>query len=733
MADGPGESPAGDSSEGWEQWARQLAGGSLIACAFGLAEWLLTWAEPVSTTVGTRAMAALLMLGSWSLMAWGWTTATALLLWPVVGRALRRSLRERATRRITVWWTERHSPPDRMRLATLLAAVISSTIIVTGSIAVVAHLIENRHGALLIAITAVASQLVLASLCLALGLLLRVVLDTTMARIGPVGALRFVSMPTVALGMSLLATVGVLGACWKFRDVVIATDVLAGLAPAAAAMLHVALGGVFDRRMPGGRGLLGQPILALAAVVLGSSAIGARSLVLQQSDTSRYVLAAMINAGDLDSDGSTNFPFWSDCAPLDPDVHPFAFEIEGNGRDENCDGRDVAPQLERQPWRAYRKPSGPKPNLVLVTFDAARADHFSFLGYGRDTTPGLSKLATSAVTFDNAFSQDSGTGPSLWSMMVGKTPFQVSLKETQRFPPQLGDDERPLGEVLHDGGYYSEGILCGRIFSKKYWGIERGFDRFSNVCGKAKSNTAPIVTREAIAALKRARQHEPYFLWVHYYDPHSPYNSHGRPGFGDRPIDNYDEEIRYADEHLQRFRRALQKAEGSRPLFFFFSADHGENFGGHGSSHHARTLYREVTNVPMLIAGPGLKARRVSAPVALGDLYPTLIELAQLQVPRGTTMRSLVPILYGEQPPPGRMVFQENSFSRPRRHVKGVVAGRYHYLLDTSNNTSELYDHIADPAEQHNLIGKGLDAEIALRDALLRFIPTTHVPAELAD
>jgi len=731
MSDGGGEAQGDDSGRfDGSEWARQLAGATLVACAFGLVEWGLSWGE--QAPAGARAMAAPIMLGAWAAMAWAWTTLAAVAVWPWFRHAQRLALRRAATQLLSRWWAERHGPVDRGRLATMISTMAAVALFVVASVAILAYLVEHRHGAVLIAVTGVALQVALALACIVLALVLRLVLLAVMARVGPVRALRFVNAPSLATAVCVAMVVALAAGGWVFREVMVATDVLSGLAPLLAVMLHIGLGDVFHRRMPDGRWVLSQPVFALALLVAGSSATQARALVLQHTDTSKYLLAAAIAAGDLDGDGATNFPFWSDCAPLDREVHPYAFEVDGNGRDENCDGEDAAAQLSREPWRAYRKPSGPQPNLVLVTFDAARADHFSFFGYRRPTAPGLAALAPSAVTFDNAFSQDSGTGPSLWSMMVGKTPFQTTLEEAHRFPPKLGAAERPLGQVLREGGYYAEGVLCGRVFAKKDWGIGRGFERFDNVCGKQTRKMAPAVTRGAIAALKRARKREPYFLWVHYYDPHAPYNSHRKPSFGDRPIDNYDEEIRYADRHLQRFRDALGKGGSGRPEFFFFSADHGENFGGHGKDPHARTLYREVTNVPLLVAGPGLTPRLVSRPVALGDLFPTLVELAQLQVPADSTMTSLVPVLYGEDPAPGRMVFQENSYSRPRRDAKAVIAGRYHYILDTSNDSSELYDHVADPQERRNLIGTGLEVEASLHDALLRFVSTTRVPEELS-
>jgi uncharacterized sulfatase len=114
------------------------------------------------------------------------------------------------------------------------------------------------------------------------------------------------------------------------------------------------------------------------------------------------------------------------------------------------------------------------------------------------------------------------------------------------------------------------------------------------------------------------------------------------------------------------------------------------------------------------------------------DIAPTWLDLAGLPIPEEMTARSLGRVLLGEPAPSQRLVFQENSYSRPRRDAKGVIRGPYHFILDVTNGASELYDMEADPLEKNNLVGRGLPAEHELRSAIRAFLPSTHVPAQLS-
>lgn len=464
----------------------------------------------------------------------------------------------------------------------------------------------------------------------------------------------------------------------------------------------------------------------------------ARSFTTRATWSAGYLVAGLQAASDLDRDGVASFPFGADCAPLDGSRSPLAREVPGNHVDENCDGLDtlVAAADDAGGIDAIDPLTGDQPDLYLITVDALRADHLGFMGYdGHPTSPDLDALAEQGVVFERAYSQDSGTAPSMWSLMVGKTPFQVELVASG-FPPNYADSETTLAEHLKAAGYTTHARLCGSMFAAPAWNLRRGFDEFEEVCHRRPrelgpfvvDSARPLVTAPSDDAPEAERVRPPRFVWLHFFDPHHPYVDHPDIAFGDQSIDLYDEEIRYVQTFVAEALRLALGEGHARPRFVALSADHGENFSEHGRDPHARTLYREVTHVPLVFFGSGLEARRVANPVALGDLFPTLLNLAGLPTPPSSTMESLVPTLLGGQPDPARAIFQENSWSRPTHHVKAMILGRYHLIRDMTDDTTELYDMVADPRERNNRFDSGVAAQADLLRRMEAFIPTTNIP-----
>jgi arylsulfatase A-like enzyme len=382
--------------------------------------------------------------------------------------------------------------------------------------------------------------------------------------------------------------------------------------------------------------------------------------------------------------------------------------------------------------------SGEQPDLYLITVDALRADHLGFMGYTtHPTSPDLDALAETGVVFERAYSQDSGTAPSMWSLMVGKTPFQVDLV-ADGFPPNYADSETTLAERLKAAGYTTHARLCGSLFTAEAWNLKRGFDEFDEVCRRRPRDLGPYVLDSARdllapplddpAALSAEAERPPRFVWLHFFDPHHPYVDHADLRFGDQSVDLYDEEIRYVQTFVAEALRLALDDEHVRPRFVVLSADHGENFNEHGRDPHARTLYREVTHVPLVVLGSDLTPRRVEEPVALGDVFPTLLHLAGVPTPSSATMETLVPVLLGGSLDPTRPIFQENSWSRPTRHVKALIRGRYHLIRDLTSDTLELYDLLSDPRERVNRADTDIPEQAELTRLLDAFIATTHIP-----
>jgi len=519
------------------------------------------------------------------------------------------------------------------------------------------------------------------------------------------------------------------------RSLIHAVDGFSLALPLIAVGIRPALTGILERRAPRHLAWLAFPLLCSVGLTWSlSQNTRTRSTVIQSSYTAKYMFHKIQKWSDFDGDGSPSFPVSLDCAPFNAKIRPYAKEIPGNGIDEDCDGLDIlfTGYLPPKRTRPRRSKVDPKPDIVLITIDAVRADHLGVYGYERPTSPNLDAFAKEATVFQSAFSQDSGTGPSLWSLMVGKTPFQTSLRNAHRFPPQFAPSEVTMTQTLRKEGYETSALLCGSVFGTPHWNLKKGFAKYREICGKSTKPSSSKVTRQALKELKRLRKgKKPFFLWVHYYDPHGPYTNHKDQDLGSTKIDFYDEEITFTDREMGPFLEALPGQE-KHPTYVFITADHGENFGEHGKAPHARNLYWEVTRVPLIVRGPDVQAQHIDATVAMNDIFPTVLELAGAPESKVTTMISMVPVLMGDPPDEQRLVFQENSYSRPRRHTKGVVGRGYHMIYDISNEIYELYDIKNDTKEQHDLAGSDLQIEKDFLKALRGFIPTTDIPKGLS-
>ncbi len=709
---------------------------ALMAFAIvGVADWALSVTSATGVNGTGYVIGFAKIVGLWILGATLWTGATGLVARLALGAASLTPITDAAANGIRRYWNERHSDRDPRRLATALSALVAFALFAASSVFTTTHLIENREVAHLIAAVSFVLQLVLATAALVAALILRRGLTALLSALRKDRRLRWLNTPLFVGAVALTGTFAAATLAYVNAELFIALEGITFALATSAIILHLAVAHTLERRLaipPLMRhALWTAPLIATIAVGTTSQQPDARRLVVLHGEASQFAFHHLHRHVNLDRLFDR-----SDCPPLGRDGNP----VDGTPRaefEERCLDPAFDRPFAREDIPEYDRPHfDENPAFILVTWDSVRVDRLGFRGHYRDTTPNLDAFAAENLVFDRAFAQDSGTGPSFWSMMAGKTPFQVKLEHGNRFPPPISEEETMLGVLLEEAGYTNKAIMCGTVFEREYWGIRWGFERFDNVCGREVRLVAPTVTEEAIDALRKlADSDEPFFLWVHYWDPHIPYTHHPDIGYGDDRLGRYDEELTYTDRYFGELLEFIYEVEESldRPLFTIFSADHGENFDEHGSDPHARNLYRIVTQVPKIVRGPGVKPRNVDPPVALSDLFPTVLDLADIPIPDDTTMVSQVPVYYGAEPDEERMVFQENSYSRPRRHTRAVIYGRYQYIMDLTTNSDEFYDYVDDPIQQTNLIGTGLVEERIMRQALIRFLETSTIPEGLED
>jgi arylsulfatase A-like enzyme len=381
--------------------------------------------------------------------------------------------------------------------------------------------------------------------------------------------------------------------------------------------------------------------------------------------------------------------------------------------------------------------SAERPDVVLVVIDTLRADHLGSYGYGRAQTPKLDALAARGTRFAAAHSATSWTLPSVASILTGRYPAEHGV---DRVGTSLNEKLVTVAEVLHDAGYETAAFSANVALVIEASGFGQGFDVFRPLEASA-DDTDPILVRDGTdraamaaradamtdAALTwlSARSHpdQPYFLYVHYFDPHVSYSppKEYAARFGVAPDDPlwhgqsvmllsptppppaqlatllalYDAEIAFTDTHVGRLCDEVRASHGDPVIIV--TSDHGEEFGDHGGTQHGKTLYEEMLRVPLLAAGPGIsEGRVVDTPVSLVSLAPTIAELAAAP-PGSFPAPSFAAALRGDDVT-AEPVFADLSH-RLATHRGAVIDGSWKLTLNRGFDAS-LFDLKADPGER---------------------------------
>ncbi|MEM1451444.1 MAG: sulfatase [Planctomycetota bacterium] len=380
---------------------------------------------------------------------------------------------------------------------------------------------------------------------------------------------------------------------------------------------------------------------------------------------------------------------------------------------------------------AERPDAARRPNVVLVVVDTLRRDHLSAYDYERDTSPALRALAEESVRYDAAVAQAPWTTPSIASLLTSRYPRALGIRGEKT---ALSDGEVMLAEALQGAGYDTAAVIS-HSFLGSGWNFDQGFEVFDeeNVQGHA-AVTSQGVTDEALRQIERlAAADDPYFLFVHYFDPHAAYVEHdpfpfgGRDGYDGRirsgmlfrelrqiedEVDAsdtdelrrlYDSEIAFTDSHLARLFDALRGTGAWDDTIVVVTADHGEEFLDHGQLGHAKSLYEELVGVPLIVkphASAAVAPGVVTETVALLDVMPTVLALTNVPAVRGLEGEPLFPA-----PPEGRSLFTETARAN---NWAATYDGRWKLVARGRNNAS-LFDLESDPGEQNDVAAEHPD------------------------
>lgn len=353
-------------------------------------------------------------------------------------------------------------------------------------------------------------------------------------------------------------------------------------------------------------------------------------------------------------------------------------------------------------------------NVLLVTLDTTRADRLGCYGYDAADTPTVDSLAERGVLFEDAVTSVPLTLPSHATILTGLSPRDHGVRENGKY--RLSDDNTTLAEVLGSHGYDTAAFVGCFVLDERF-GLDQGFDTYDfqvtpegNRPGMPDYNerSATAVTDAAIHWLEERGSRgpdEPFFIWVHYFDPHLPYRSplEQTPRFAGRP---YDAEIAYADRELGRLLGRLETMGLRENTLIVAVGDHGEAFGEHGEPTHGMLLYEGTLRVPFIVSCDALfdRPHRVSdRVVGLVDVRPTVEGLVGISSPDPCDGASLV-----EAPPESaRAIYIETLTPLSLAGwspLYGLRAHRSKYVLAPER---EYYDLQADPTESVNLYPTG--------------------------
>ena len=353
----------------------------------------------------------------------------------------------------------------------------------------------------------------------------------------------------------------------------------------------------------------------------------------------------------------------------------------------------------------------PRASILLVTLDTTRADAVG------PETPAFSALASRGRTFARAYATVPQTLPSHSSMLTGLYPAGHAVHENARY---LAASHPLAAEKLRERGYATAAFVSAFVLDRRF-GLSRGFDVYDDQFPSgAAERAAKETTDRALAWLERAPS-QPLFLWVHYFDPHAPYEP-PEPFRSRYRTNPYAGEVAAMDEQLGRLVAAFER-RAVAPRAVVVAGDHGEGLGEHGEAQHGNLLYDGVMRVPLLLAGDGIAPAAVSEPVSIRRVFHTLLDLGGLEA-EGSLRAQPSEVVLGEAMKPFlEYGWQPQVMAVERRH-KAILAGRL-----------EVYDVAADPAEIRDL-GAGAPLSRELRAALREYpLPSPAGPpaGELLD
>lgn len=381
-----------------------------------------------------------------------------------------------------------------------------------------------------------------------------------------------------------------------------------------------------------------------------------------------------------------------------------------------------------------------KPNVVLFTLDTTRADHLPAYGYKLVRTPSLDSLAKQGVVFDQCASAVPLTLPSHCSIMTGQYPTYTGVRINGN--NALAADHLTMAEAFAADGYKT-GAFVGAFVLDGRWGLNQGFDHYDDQFDlkKFKKLDLGLVQRpgnevvDAALAWLEGQKNGPFFVWIHLYDPHTPYAPPEpyRSEYGSRGLVGlYDGEIAFMDEQIGRCLSWLDTNGLRGRTIIAAIGDHGEGLGDHGERTHGYFIYDYAVHVPFILSAPVEKAagRKVESQVRTIDLYPTLLQAAGIQVPKEVQGTSLWPLIAGANGAGENLFAYSESMAPSIQYgwspLLGLRTAHYKYI---DAPRPEFYDLEKDPGEEKDVRVDHAPIADEYQSALKTLVATTSAGA----
>lgn len=365
--------------------------------------------------------------------------------------------------------------------------------------------------------------------------------------------------------------------------------------------------------------------------------------------------------------------------------------------------------------------------IILISIDTLRSDHLPAYGYQGAETPAIDALRRDSILFERAYSHVPLTLPSHASILSGVLPTEHGVRDNAGYVFEAAKHPY-LPRLLKEAGYETAAFVSSFVLHRET-GLATGFDVYdeapdTNRASDAAVERSGMETMRAVSGWLSGRGERPFFLFVHLYDPHAPYQA-PEPFASRRRDSPYDGEIEASDAAVGALIEELKRKGIYDRATIVLLSDHGEGLGEHGEAQHGIYLYRESLQVPLLVKLPdGRRAgESVAAPAQLADVAPTLLRLVGRPVPAEIDGRDLL----ASAAPPARQIYAETFY--PRLHfgwseLASLIDDRFHYIHGPA---PELFDLAADPAETRNVLERERRAYSTLRQALDAY------PRELAE